>query len=601
MKRVTIFLFIFFSITSLYSQQFHSLDGIEDEQGNTLLLYRFGQQYFPFNPVYKFNTNSLDESLLIQAFYSVLPGGDLAKAVNDFEFFPNDVDNFMNVGYTINPDNHSYIARNDSVVFGGIDGFERVDISKQNPQKVFVFGAGYPIRSWDGGYTFPLDSIGAITNFIPFTLSDFDDQIMFGIDEFGNFARNSETVDTSAVYIDQNYKMYFDANQFHIYRVNKTYGGYSLNVSNNKGDAFTWNKTYQSENPIFITIDSTQSGVVYLADGRKIYKSVNNGYSFSEYKSLPGKLIGIYKKPNSEIIYAASKRNIYKITSDSVTIIKSLPIPEDEFNWFPLAIGNKWIYKAATLDDNCFWITNEWEESNIITKDTVINELKYFKFEPPLGNEFEFARIDSVEGKLKVIYSYSDSAEVTLYDFLMEVGDTIILDPADPYGGYILTDETSSMVFGESRLIRNFSPIWFIPSFTLVKGLGYYRDWYCEFGGMSRGLKGCVINDIVYGDTTFTDVDEENSSIPTEYKLEQNYPNPFNPSTVISYQLPMSGSVTLKVFDVLGREVATLENEEKLAGNYEVNFDALRLSSGIYLYQLRSGQFVDTRKMTIIK
>jgi hypothetical protein len=245
------------------------------------------------------------------------------------------------------------------------------------------------------------------------------------------------------------------------------------------------------------------------------------------------------KKPNSEILYAATKRNIYKITPNSVTIIKSLPIPEDEFTWFPLAIGNKWIYKAATLDDNCFWITNEWEESNTITKDTVINNLKYFKFEPPLANEIEFARIDSLEGKLKVIYSYSDSSEVTLYDFLMEVGDTIILDPANPYDGYILSEETTDLVFGESRLIRNFSPIWFIPSFTLVKGLGYYRDWYCEFGGMSRGLKGCVVNDIVCGDTTFTDVDDEIIPLPTEYKLEQNYPNPFNPSTKISWQSPV--------------------------------------------------------------
>ncbi len=92
-----------------------------------------------------------------------------------------------------------------------------------------------------------------------------------------------------------------------------------LNVSNNKGNAFTWTKTYQSENPIYVAIDSTQSGVLYLADGRKIYKSVNNGYTFSEYKSLPSKLVGIYKKPNSEILYAASKNMIFKITPDSIT------------------------------------------------------------------------------------------------------------------------------------------------------------------------------------------------------------------------------------------------------------------------------------------
>ena len=154
--------------------------------------------------------------------------------------------------------------------------------------------------------------------------------------------------------------MLYDVNQFHVYRVNKTYGGYSLNVSNDKGNAFTWTKTYQSENPIYVTIDSTQSGVLYLADGRKIYKSVNNGYTFSEYKSLPSKLVGIYKKPNSEIIYAASKNMIFKITPDSITIIKSLPFPDEEFGWFPLAIGNKWVY-------NQYWFDEGWPGPPIFT------------------------------------------------------------------------------------------------------------------------------------------------------------------------------------------------------------------------------------------
>ena len=87
----------------------------------------------------------------------------------------------MNVGYEINPDNHSYIARNDTIVFGGFDGFTKVDISKQNPQKVFVFGGGGEVRSWDGGFTFPLDSIPAVANFIPIALADFDDKVLFGI------------------------------------------------------------------------------------------------------------------------------------------------------------------------------------------------------------------------------------------------------------------------------------------------------------------------------------------------------------------------------------------------------------------------------------
>jgi hypothetical protein len=86
-----------------------------------------------------------------------------------------------------------------------------------------------------------------------------------------------------------------------------------------------------------------------------------------------------------------------------------------------------------------------------------------------------------------------------------------------------------------------------------------------------------------------------------EHSLSQNYPNPFNPSTIINYQLPTNSHVTLKVFDVLGREVATLVNEVKSAGKYEVEFNAKLLSSGVYLYRLSAMDFVQTRKFMVIR
>ena len=88
---------------------------------------------------------------------------------------------------------------------------------------------------------------------------------------------------------------------------------------------------------------------------------------------------------------------------------------------------------------------------------------------------------------------------------------------------------------------------------------------------------------------------------PTKFVLEQNYPNPFNPTTTIKYSIAGEGIVTLKVFNTIGEEVALLVNETKLAGNYEVEFDASGLSSGIYLYRLHSGNFVQTRKMLLLK
>ena len=100
-------------------------------------------------------------------------------------------------------------------------------------------------------------------------------------------------------------------------------------------------------------------------------------------------------------------------------------------------------------------------------------------------------------------------------------------------------------------------------------------------------------------------------SIPFGFSLSQNYPNPFNPSTKISWQSPVSSRQILKVYDVLGNEVATLVNEEKLAGSYEVEFSAIggsasggnayNVTSGIYFYKLRAGSFIQTKKMILLK
>lgn len=85
------------------------------------------------------------------------------------------------------------------------------------------------------------------------------------------------------------------------------------------------------------------------------------------------------------------------------------------------------------------------------------------------------------------------------------------------------------------------------------------------------------------------------------YTLTQNYPNPFNPTSKISYSIPEQSQVTLKIFDVLGNDIKTLVNEEKTAGNYEIDFDASSFSSGIYFYRLQAGSFVETKKMLLLK
>ncbi len=90
------------------------------------------------------------------------------------------------------------------------------------------------------------------------------------------------------------------------------------------------------------------------------------------------------------------------------------------------------------------------------------------------------------------------------------------------------------------------------------------------------------------------------NNIPVAYNLSQNYPNPFNPTTTIEFSIPNSGFVTLKIYNVLGEEITTLVSEKLSFGSYAYNWDARNLASGIYLYRLQAGDYIETRKMVLM-
>ena len=120
--------------------------------------------------------------------------------------------------------------------------------------------------------------------------------------------------------------------------------------------------------------------------------------------------------------------------------------------------------------------------------------------------------------------------------------------------------------------------------------------------GFERGNMVDGIIDNVYIDFNpyITDV-KEIASLPEIFMLYQNYPNPFNPSTTIQYQIPKTDNVSLKVYDILGNEIAVLVNEIKTAGIYKSIFNSKNLSSGIYFYRLQTSSFSETKKLLLIK
>lgn len=125
--------------------------------------------------------------------------------------------------------------------------------------------------------------------------------------------------------------------------------------------------------------------------------------------------------------------------------------------------------------------------------------------------------------------------------------------------------------------------------YSLVEGAGH--DWKVWKHGLYH------FSQLIFKGITSVKENE----LTSEYNLSQNYPNPFNPVTKIKYTIPKAGFVSIKVFDMLGREISTLVNEEKQTGNYEVEFNATNLASGIYIYKMQTGSFMNSKKIILIK
>ncbi|NUN08416.1 MAG: choice-of-anchor A family protein [Ignavibacteriaceae bacterium] len=131
-------------------------------------------------------------------------------------------------------------------------------------------------------------------------------------------------------------------------------------------------------------------------------------------------------------------------------------------------------------------------------------------------------------------------------------------------------------------------------------GLGGYGI-SASFPGIDGKLLASAKGKILLNNSPLTSAKDKSGALPAEYALSQNYPNPFNPTTTISYSLPKSGMVTLKVYDILGKEVATLVSEVKEAGNHTVLLNASKFASGVYIYKLSSGNVNISKKLMLLK
>jgi len=161
-----------------------------------------------------------------------------------------------------------------------------------------------------------------------------------------------------------------------------------------------------------------------------------------------------------------------------------------------------------------------------------------------------------------------------------------------------------------SSLPRVSSAQYVIPSGVIGNGgAALTGNGYSIDGTVSQSVAGSSSNTSDINDIGFwylqsnavTGVRSQSDVIPEKFLLFQNYPNPFNPSTTINYQLHTNSYVTLKVYDILGREVVTIVNEKENTGSYSVKFDGSQFASGVYFYRLTAGSFVSVKKLTLLK
>lgn len=204
---------------------------------------------------------------------------------------------------------------------------ENVEISRQNTHLLLSSFEGELLKSIDGGYTWFTDSLAA-TYFNLLRISPFNDQILFGDSGYWLYkstdgGMNYYLVDSSLTW---NYyfssQLFFDPDSVHIYGITGHLGQFYFLVSSDAGDS--WQVVFSNPGALHLTIDPLQSGHLFVSEGSEIRESLDFGNSFVPYWTLPQPVVGLYKKPGFDILYAATSKDIYEITPTDTISLKHL-------------------------------------------------------------------------------------------------------------------------------------------------------------------------------------------------------------------------------------------------------------------------------------
>ena len=407
----------------------------------------------------------------------------------------------------------------------------------------------------------------------------------------GNTIANNNTKGTSAL---NQISIGLQGDNSPIIRNNIIYGGTSIptgGISLWVSGATAFSNAIIEGNEIFnnsfgITLLSSSNGIINaIVKNNKIY---NNNINPNALVSGSG--INVNGSPFNTPVITQNEiyGNWWGITIQNGTSVQAGPNPN---------IGN--VENADTSDDGQNIIFNNIQGTDVFdlynncTNDIFAQNNDWGVYDSTSIEGHIFHKVDNAAHGLVKFIPFSAQIPVELTSFVANIADgTIILN-------WITATELNNSGFKIERMSNTWEKIGFVTgngtstevsTYTFVdnqptQGKSYYRLKQIDFDGSFE-----------YSNTIEVDF-----SLPIDFSLEQNYPNPFNPNTKISWQSPVSSHQTLKVYNILGKEVATLVDEVKPAGNYEIDFNSALLSSGVYFYKLQIGSFVETKKMILLR
>jgi photosystem II stability/assembly factor-like uncharacterized protein len=354
------------------------------------------------------------------------------------------------------------------------------------------------------------------------------------------------------------------------------------------------------------SIDHILAGITYNDSGwvkGSIFHSINNGENWIKILTLPlNSYVQSLATNSYDHIFVGSINGIFRSTDNGTNWIQlnsGLPttngayVSDISINSSNNIFASVWEPQISSLKGSVFISIdngNNWIELTTGVPDStsinvIVNNL----------NDHLFARVNTINSLNPLsttgsIYRSTDNGESWV-----EINNSLICDLV---GSLAINSDnnifigTTNGVFHSTNNGDNWGEINSGLTNLAISSLAVNTGDYIFAGTSGSG---------VFRSVNSTTSVNNYSNIPNNFFLSQNYPNPFNPSTKISYSVPRTSFITLKFYDILGKEITTLVNAEKTLGNYEVDLDGSNISSGVYFYRMQAGSFSDTKKLILLK